>query len=165
MMNALARIARIRTDDNGSMAIETAFVAPVLLIMALGGFEVSTMVARQTELQSAAAEAASVVRAVAPDTQDEQNTVRDIVATSLCGRTTPTVTDGVATCNSVTVEVTPIFRCGTATDYVTASGACGGVTEYAFIRVDLTDRYSPTWTEWGVGSTISYNVSRTVQIG
>lgn len=165
MMNALARIARIREDQDGSMAIETAFVTPVLLIMALGGFEVSTMVARQTELQSAAAEAASVVRAVAPETQTERNTVRDIVATSLCGKTTPTVTDGLATCNNVTVRVTPIFRCGTATDYVTVGGGCGSDVEYAFIRVDLTDRYSPTWTEWGVGSTISYDVSRTVQIG
>lgn len=165
MMNALARFARIGGDDKGSMAIETAIVAPVLLIMALGGFEVSTMVARQTELQSAAAEAAAVVRAVAPETSTERKTVRNIVATSLCGSTPVTSTDSMASCNSVTVRVTPVFRCGTATDYVSVAGSCGAVTEYAFIRVDLTDRYSPTWTEWGVGSTISYEVSRTVQIG
>lgn len=165
MMNALARIARIRGDDAGSMAIETAIVAPVLLIMALGGFEVSTMVARQTELQSAAAEAAAVVRAVSPDTASERNTVRDIVATSLCGGTDPTVTEGTATCGSVTVAVEPRYRCGTATAYVTTADSCGSAMEYKFIRVALADTYTPTWTEWGVGSALTYTVNRTVQIG
>ena len=63
MISRVSRIARIRRNEDGSMAIETAFVAPILLVLALGGFEVSSMVARQTELQSAAAEAAAVVRA------------------------------------------------------------------------------------------------------
>ncbi|MGB3796361.1 MAG: TadE/TadG family type IV pilus assembly protein, partial [Alteraurantiacibacter sp.] len=165
MMNALARIARIRLDEEGSMAIETAFVAPILLVMALGGFEASSMVARQTELQSAAAEAAAVARAVAPESASDRSTVRDIVATSLCGKTTPVVTDGAASCGTVTVDVDPIYRCGTATAYVTAADSCGGATEYKFIKVDITDTYSPIWAEWGVGSAVSYDVSRTVQVG
>ncbi len=165
MMRALAHAACIRQNENGSMAIETAFVAPVLLVMAVGGFEASSMVARQTELQSAAAEAAAVVRAIAPETQAERNTVRDIVATSLCGKTTPTVTDGTASCGSTTVSVTPIYRCGTATDYVTVADSCGSVMEYKFIKLDLTDTYEPTWSSWGIGSAISYDVNRTVQVG
>ena len=165
MMNALARMARIRMDENGSMAIETAFVAPVLLVMALGGFEASSMVARQTELQSAAAEAAAVVRAVAPETASDRATVRDIVATSLCGKTQPVITDGQATCGSVTVDVDPVYRCGTATAYVTAAGSCGSAVEYQFIKIDLTDTYSPIWAEWGVGSAVTYDVNRTVQVG
>ena len=165
MMNPLARMARIRVDENGSMAIETAFVAPVLLVMALGGFEASSMVARQTEMQSAAAEAAAVVRAVAPETASDRATVRDIVATSLCGKTQPVVTDGQATCGSVTVNVDPVYRCGTATAYVTAAGTCGSAAEYQFIKIDLTDTYSPIWAEWGVGSAVTYDVNRTVQVG
>ncbi|MWV27958.1 TadE/TadG family type IV pilus assembly protein [Aurantiacibacter rhizosphaerae] len=165
MMNALARIARIRMDEDGSMAIETAFVAPVLLVMALGGFEASAMVARQTELQSAAAEAAAVVRAVAPEDAAARNTVRDIVATSLCGKTTPTVSDGKARCGTVTVDVDPIYRCGTATDYITNADGCGSGTRYKFIKIDITDTYSPIWAEWGVGSAVSYDVNRTVQVG
>lgn len=165
MMIPLARFTRVCADDKGSMAIETAFIAPVLLIMALGGFEVSTMVARQTELQSAAAEAAAVVRAVVPESASERNTVRDIVATSLCGKTAPTVAEGIATCGSVSVEVTPVYRCGTATAYSLTAGGCGSGVEYQFIRVDLSDSYAPTWTEWGVGEGFDYNVTRTVQIG
>ncbi|MFB0611482.1 TadE/TadG family type IV pilus assembly protein [Aurantiacibacter poecillastricola] len=152
ILRPLARRAGIRADERGSMAIETAFVAPVLLILALGGFEVSTMVARQTELQSAAAEAAAVVRAVIPETAADRTTVRNILATST----------GLAT-NQITV--TEIYRCGTATAYTNTADTCGSVTEYKFIRVDLTDTYAPIWTEWGVGSGFDYNVSRTVQIG
>ena len=155
-------------DDKGSMAIETAFIAPILLILALGGFEASTMIARQTELQSAAAEAAAVVRAVAPEDQAGRDTVRGIVATSICGNNTPEVSEGKSVCgdeDQISVEVTPLKRCGTASDYVSDATSCGTETAYRFIRVDLSDTYSPIWTEWGVANGFTYNVSRTVQVG
>ncbi|WP_271077781.1 TadE/TadG family type IV pilus assembly protein [Aurantiacibacter sp. MUD61] len=152
MMRALARVARIRRNDDGSMAIETAFVAPILLVLALGGFEVSSMVARQTELQSAAAEAAAVVRATIPDTEEKRTTVRNILVTST-GLTNEQVT------------VTQIYRCGTADDYVTTADSCGSQPEYKFIRVDISDTYTPVWTKFGVNSGFDFNVSRTVQIG
>ena len=152
MLRALAKPFRLAADERGSMAIETAFVAPVLLILALGGFEVSQMVARQTELQSAAAEAAAVVRAVAPETAAARTTVRDILATST----------GVA---KEKVTVSEVYRCGTATSYSTMQNGCGAIAEYKFIKVDIRDSYAPVWTKWGVGSGFDYNVSRTVQIG
>ena len=152
MLRALAKPFRLAADERGSMAIETAFVAPVLLILALGGFEVSQMVARQTELQSAAAEAAAVVRAVAPETAAARTTVRDILATST----------GVA---KEKVTVSEVYRCGTATSYSTVQNGCGAIAEYKFIKVDIRDNYAPVWTKWGVGSGFDYNVSRTVQIG
>ena len=167
MMRQLARIARIRRDERGSMAIETAFVAPILLVLALGGFEVSTMVARQTELQSAAAEAAAVVRAVAPEDAQDQATIRDIVATSICGNAEVTVSDaGTASCGTASVSIDQRYRCGTANAYVDTADTCGtSVPEYKFIQVDISDRYDPVWTKWGVASGFDYNISRTVQIG
>ncbi len=152
MMRLLARYARIRCNEDGSMAIETAFVAPILLVLALGGFEVSSMVARQTELQTAAAEAAAVVRATVPETIEARTVVRDILVTST-GLTNEQVT------------ITEIYRCGTALDYVTTADSCGGGTEYKFIKVDLRDTYAPIWTKFGVTSGFDYNISRTVQIG
>jgi len=152
MMRRLARIARIRCNEDGSMAIETAFIAPILLILSLGGFEVSSMVARQTELQSAAAEAAAVVRAIVPETAAQRTTVRDILVTST-GLTNEQVT------------ISEIYRCGVAQDYVTTVDSCGSDTQYKFIKVDLTDTYAPVWTKFGVTSGFTYNVSRTVQIG
>ncbi|QZH74707.1 MAG: pilus assembly protein [Erythrobacter sp.] len=152
MIRALSRVTQFRRNDDGSMAIETAFVAPILLVLALGGFEVSSMVARQTELQSAAAEAASVVRAVAPETPEEMTTVRDIVVAST-GLTNDHVT------------ITPIFRCGVTSTYVTTADSCGSDVEYKFIQVDITDTYEPVWTKFGVTTGFDYNISRTVQIG
>ncbi len=152
MIRALDHLARFRRAEGGSMAIETAFVAPVLLVLALGGFEASSMVARQTELQSAAAEAAAVVRAVSPQTAEERTTVRDILVAS----TGLTVED---------VTVTPVFRCGTSTAYVTTAGTCGERVEYQFIQVDIRDTYQPVWTSFGITSGFDYNISRTVQIG
>lgn len=165
MMQTLARFCRISRDDRGSMAIETAFVAPVLLMLALGGFEVSQMVSRQTELQSAAAEAAAVVRAAAPENLSERNTVRDIVATSLCGNSDPSVVEGAATCGTVSVSVSPVYRCGTSTTYTSTAGTCGTAAEYSFIQVDIADSYVPIWVNYGIGSGFDYFVSRTVQIG
>jgi len=152
MITRLANIARIRRNEDGSMAIETAFVAPILLVLSLGGFEVSSIVARQTELQSAAAEAAAVVRAVIPETAAERTTVRDILVTST-GLTNEQVT------------ISEVYRCGTAIAYVTTADSCGGVAESKFIKVDLTDTYKPIWTKFGVTSGFDYNISRTVQIG
>ncbi|KLE35485.1 TadE/TadG family type IV pilus assembly protein [Aurantiacibacter luteus] len=152
MIGARALIARVRGDEHGSMAIETAFVAPVLLVMALGGFEVSTMVARQTELQSAAAEAAQVVRASAPETAAQRQTIHDILVVS-------------SRLEDDQVSITPLYRCGTSEDYVTVAGSCGSDVEYQFIRIDLEDTYEPIWTSFGVSEGFDYNISRTVQVG
>jgi Flp pilus assembly protein TadG len=43
-----ALLNRIRADETGTTLIETAVVAPVLVIMASGTFETSAMVARQS---------------------------------------------------------------------------------------------------------------------
>lgn len=165
ILQKLAHLARIRRNEDGSMVIETAFVAPILLLMALGGFEVSAMVARQTELQSAAAEAAAVVRAVIPEDAASRNTVRDIVATSLCDGATQTTLFGRATCGNTSVGVGQRFRCGTSSDYAIDVSGCGSATVYKFIRVNIQDTYTPLWTKFGVGSPLHYNISRTVQIG
>lgn len=149
MIRALALLVR---DDRGSMAIETAFVAPVLLLLSLGGFEVSQMVAGQTELQSAAAEAAAVVRAVAPETTGERNTVRSIIANSTGLTTTQ-------------VSVREVYRCGTNSQYTDNADNCGSGTTNTFIRVRLNDTYTPIWANYGVGSGFNYHVVRFVQIG
>lgn len=154
MIRALARFTnRLRRHQAGSMAIETAIIAPVLVTMAVGGFEVSSIVARQTELQSAVAEAAAIVRAVPPLTAEERTTVRDImmVSTGLTAQR---------------VSVIEIYRCGSAADYVASAALCGtSDTVNKFIRVTLNDQYDPLWAEFGLGNPLSYTVSRTIQVG
>jgi len=46
-MKLPAVLKRLAADDTASMAIETALVAPMLILMTIGGFEASGMVARQ----------------------------------------------------------------------------------------------------------------------
>ena len=59
----MSMLTRLLSDRAGAMTIETALVAPILLTLSLGGVEAGSMVARQSELQSAAAEALNIVQA------------------------------------------------------------------------------------------------------
>lgn len=146
-------VRRLLAHEKGSMVIETAFVAPVLVILALGGFEVSKLVSRQTELQSAAAEAAAVVRATIPETSEDRTTLRDIIMTS-------------TGLSSWQVFVFPVYRCSTDENYVLSEGSCESgdhVSEY--VRVAMFDTYRPVWANFGMGGPISFSVRRTIQVG
>ena len=139
-------------DRCGSMVIETALVAPILAVLALGGFEASSIVARQSELQSAAAEAAAIVRASPPETTTERNTIRDVIANSA----------GLST-SAVTVD--QVYRCGTGTDYTSTAGSCDTDLLSTYIEIDLQATYRPIWTDFGIGSNVSLDVARTVLVG
>ena len=145
-----AALARALRDKRGSMAIETAFVAPVLVLLSLGGFQASQVIARQTELQTAAAEAAEIALA-APTTS--LTTLRDIIKTSA----------GIT--NNSQVLVTTEYRCGTTATRVTANTCGSGVTVTTYDKIVVTDTYTPKWTAYGIGSPISYSVTRWVIVG
>ncbi len=146
------KMEALRNDERGSMVIETAIVAPLLILMALGGFESSRIVARQTELQTAVAEAAAIVRASPPTTATQRTTVRDVVRASV----------GLG---PEQVTVVQKFRCGTDVNMVAQESACTpGVAVYDYIEIVVTDTYNPTWTQFGAGSAINYRVERLVFI-
>jgi len=152
-LRLLALAERLVLDQRGSMAIEVAFLAPVLLVMSLGAFEVGSMVARQTELQSATAEAAAIVRAATPATADERTAIRDVLATS-------------ASLTTDKVSVVEIYRCNDSAAYVTNRDTCAsGAVVNKFIRISIADTYQPLWTRYGVGSDMAFNVVRTIQVG
>lgn len=143
-------IHRLAQDARGSMAIETAFVVPVLAVMSIGGFEVSSMVSRQSELQSAVAEAAQIAIASAPDEQSERNTIEEILMAS-------------ADLPTSKVTLTNEYRCGSNTALVTSEASCAtsdSVTTY--LKIYVTDQYSPAWTEFGIGRPMTYNITRRV---
>ncbi|MGZ3196224.1 MAG: TadE/TadG family type IV pilus assembly protein [Croceibacterium sp.] len=155
-MTMLRRLfSRVAASNRGSVTIETAIVAPVLVLMALGGFDVSEIIARQTELDSAAAEGAAIVRAKAPSTTADLNTIRDIIKTSIDRNNTDPYD---------TVTVTQIYRCGTTATYVTANNCATGDKVSTYVKVVITDKYKPVWTNFGVGHLQNYNVNRVVQI-
>lgn len=144
-------LRRLLRSTTGSATIETAIVAPALVAMALGAFDASSMVARQSELQSAAAEAAAIVRAKPPENAAARTVIDNVV----------TASTGLGASNVVVDE---IYRCATATAYSTTGTCAGGEKVWKYVRVTITDTYSPTWTSFGIGSDVAYNVVRTVQI-
>ena len=142
-------LSELRDDVCGTMVIETAIVTPVLVLLSLGSYQVSMMVARQSELDSAAAEGVAIALASPPDTTAKMTTLHDVLVAST----------GIPTGN---VQVTSAYRCNAATAYVTAACSSGQVSAN-YVKIYLTTTYTPTWTEYGIGSAITYRVTRYVQ--
>ena len=123
--------------------------------MAIGGFQASAMVARQSELDSAAAEAAAIVRASPPTDAAGRETIRGIVATSI----DPNNTDA-----NDSVAVTEIYRCGTDA-YVDVKPTCAtGQAMSTYVKLVITDKYVPLWVSFGISSPVNFTVQRTVQV-
>ena len=151
MIRLPALLRRLRDDQHGSMLIETALVAPVLVLMSLGAFQVSMMIARQTELQSAAAEGAAIALAAIPDTTAKRATLKGVIQAST----------GLAS-NHVTVTET--YRCGNQASYSNNNTSCGSAAVSTYVKIYLTDTYTPAWTRFGVGSPLTFRVTRYVLI-
>jgi Flp pilus assembly protein TadG len=149
----MRKLNQLSRDNEGAMVIETAFVLPILILLGLGGFEVSQMVAQSTEAQTALAEATAVTLATTPDTQDEIDTIEDIVEKST----------GLGE-NSVTF--TKKFRCGTDATLVTDETLCSTGTIVAeFLEITVNQVYTPIWKEIGIGKDVKMGKTQLVQIG
>ncbi|MGN3974790.1 TadE/TadG family type IV pilus assembly protein [Tsuneonella sp. SYSU-LHT278] len=147
--------SRIVRDSSATMAVETAIVAPVLALLALGGFEASSLVARKSELDSAVAEAAAIVRASPPADAAARLTIKNVVQTSIDP-------DGSNPHDEVTVVET--YRCGTG-DYVLAKPTCVKAADLTiYVELKVTDRYVPKWTQFGIGGPVDYLVVRRVLV-
>lgn len=151
MRRRLQSPAALWRDDRGAMLVETAIVAPVLVLMSMGAFQVSQVVARQTELQGAAAEATGIALASPPETNDQRTTLKSVIVAS-------------TGLDSDQVTVSEKFRCGSATTYVDSSSTCVGTKVSSYVLIQLNDTYTPAWTQWGFGSPINFNVDRYVMI-
>jgi len=148
-MNLMRRLGR---NVRGSMTIETAIVAPMLILLTLGTFEVGTIVARQHELQSAANESEIIAIATNRGADAKIDQVEAILRTSL----------GLA---DDQVTLSRRFRCGTDEKLVSAMGMCEEdevVSTYMIIHVE--DTYTPTSTGLGIGGPVDLSVRRRVQV-
>ena len=134
------------------MAIESVIVAPVLVLMALGAFQVGSMVSRQQELQSGASEVAGIILAAAAGSGTSSEDIKTVIKSSL------TLTDD-------QVTLLERYRCGTNTAMTDQPNSCAsGVQRYDYVLLQLTDTYTPMWAKFGVGSPFTYTVNRTIQI-
>lgn len=152
MIRLLSRFClRLRGDREGSTVIETAIVAPVLITMALGTFDVSQMFARQHNLQAGAADAESIVLAVSSGNATDISTVKSALVNSL----------GLPESK---VNVEKVYRCNFQTTLSTTNSCSDGQKISTYVRVTFTDTYTPMWTKFRVGNPMAFTVRRTVQV-
>lgn len=145
-------LAPLFRDNMGSIAIETAFIAPVLSLLSVGAYQASALIARQHELQSGVAEAETMALAKPPKTEIARNTIRNVLSASL-------------NLKQGKVRVTNLYRCGTEEHYTSFKSDCAsGEIVATFLRIELNDTYVPSWTELGIGSPVELQVIRLVQI-
>lgn len=143
-------VRRLASCKRGTTLIETAILAPVLIMMSIGAFEISRMVARQSELQSSAEQATEIALAVVPDTPQERAAIKaKLMESSGLG--------------AARVDVDPKYRCGSGA-VVSAPPTCSDDSLNSYIFISLSDEYQPVWTEWGFAQSFEYHVTRTVQI-
>jgi Flp pilus assembly protein TadG len=146
----MTMLRRLLADTGGTMVVETALVAPVLIVMGIGGYQVSDMVAHQHNLESAAALGEQVALAAKPDSDAKLDTMKAVISAST----------GVPVAN-----ITAVFkyRCGTAAS-LQDTNACGADPPWTFVRLVVTETYAPIWTKAGIGTSVNLEVDRTVQI-
>ena len=152
MTRLTAFIRRLCASAQGSVVIETAIVAPVLVLLSLGTFDVSRMVARQHELQTGSTDLEGIVLAVAKGTGTNELIIRNALSASL-------------NLPLSKVTVVKVYRCGSSATMVAAISDCSDPTNTSiYVKVTLSDSYTPLWTKFGVGSQLNYNLVRTVQV-
>ncbi|MFC0589199.1 TadE/TadG family type IV pilus assembly protein [Novosphingobium aquiterrae] len=149
----MRKLLKLIRDTAGAVVIETALVTPMLVLMSVGTYQVSQVIARQHELQAGADEAMSIALAGWSDNTTQISAMKDVIRRST----------GVSTSN---ITIDRMYRCGSDTSYVTDKTTCGSTkTVSTYLKLKLKDTYTPVWTDFGVGAPINLAVSRMVQIG
>lgn len=145
-------LRRLARDNRGAMLIETAIVSPVLIILALGSYDVGRLLTRQLELQGGVAEAESIILAANAGASTNKAEIASELKSSL------SLADG-------EVTVAMLYRCNANTTLVESSDDCNEDDVISsYVRITLQDKYVPLWTKFGVSKTFNYNVVRTVQL-
>jgi Flp pilus assembly protein TadG len=148
----MSRLRHLARDKNGSMAIEMAFTAPFLILLALGSVDVSRMISRQNELQSGVAQAEQIALAANAGATTDTNALKTLLMQSL-------------NLSSSNVSVVKQYRCNANTTLVAAATSCGTSDVIStYVKITLTDSYTPTWRRIVPFGTFNYNIVRTVQL-
>ena len=148
----IGRFHQFLRDEEGAIAIETAIVVPVLFLMALGGIDYGSMLARQLELQNAMAEASQIALAAAPTDAAARQAVKEVLQTS-----TGLDTDH--------VSIVERYRCGTTDAYVADSDLCGTDPYSRFIQIEIIEHYEPVWSKITDADDVDFKLVRMVQVG
>lgn len=142
---------RLSGSVDGVAAIEAALIAPVMVVLALGSFEISNVIAQRSELQGAMSEASGIALATEPTSEARRGTVKEIIMQSA----------GLAAEN---VTVDAAYRCGSGENYVESVATCGSDRVSSYVKIELDSSYTPLWTQFGIGTPIEQSLTRYVMI-
>ncbi|NTZ41646.1 pilus assembly protein [Altererythrobacter sp. SALINAS58] len=147
---------RLLRNSSGTVIIETAIVAPVLALLALGAFEIGSIASRYQVLESGAAESEMIMLTFADGGVKDTSKMEQVIAASLN-------IAGAEAADKVQIETR--FRCNTETvTYASRSSCATDDLVSEMLILNLRDRYTPTWTSFGVGSPVDFNIERSVQV-
>ena len=76
-------LVRLAGDERGAAVVETAIIAPVLALLALGSYDMSRMIARQHDLQGGASDVEGIILAVATGPGTNVNKIEAVLESSL----------------------------------------------------------------------------------
>lgn len=148
----MRRFVRLLKDTAGAVVIETALLTPALVLMSVGTYQVSQVVARQHELQAGAEQAMSMALGGWVDNDTQVTTMKSVIQRST----------GVSSDN---ITITRLYRCGLSTSYVADKSTCASTDIVSsYLKLKLKDTYTPVWTSFGVGAPINLGVVRMVQL-
>ena len=151
MIGLHSTFRRLFGSVDGVAAIEAALIAPVMVTLALGSFEISNVIARRSELQGTMAEASGIALASEPTSLTRRETLRTIIQES----------SGLA---AEEVVVDAAYRCGSGADYVQTPTSCGSDKVSSYVKIELNATYTPLWTEFGIGEPLEQSLTRYVMI-
>lgn len=145
-------LCELRRSNEGAVVIETAVATPVLAVLALAAFDLSQIVVRQIELQSCADQGEELALSSSWGADNDVNLIASILSESF------NLQDG-------QIEVKKLFRCDDNETLVEDDAACNeGASVSTYVRITLTDSYTPLWTKFGIGSMHDFNLVRQVRL-
>lgn len=139
-------------DKGGSMTIEMAILAPILVLLALGSVDISRMISRQHELQAGVAEAEAIALAANAGASSDTAGLKSVLMQSL-------------NLSSSQVDVDKQYRCNADQTLVSSANNCAAnAVVSTYVKITLRDTYNPFWQRIGAVGTWNYSIVRTVQL-
>lgn len=151
MLHNLPLLRRLRSDQRGLALVEFALSLPVLTALSIGTYDASRLVIQRLELQQASTEMASLIMANPPDSSSDTDYIKTAAA-SASGLATSKISVAVTLQCNGTVAASGTTKCAT------------GEEQARYVTLVLTGTYTPKWTAFGIGRTVSLPVTRVIRI-
>lgn len=151
MSRNLPFVRRFGPDQRGLALVEFALSLPVLTALSIGTYDASRLVIQRLDLQQASTETASLIIANPPASSSDTDYIKTAAA-SASGLPTSKISVGVTLQCNGTAAASGTTKCAT------------GQEQAQYVTLVMTGTYTPKWTAFGIGRTVSLPVTRVIRI-